>query len=71
MIIYAYKFMNIMKTLEMRENHKKLRCIYKITHIAASIYNKFQTLVPNQSLDNFVLFYYLVGKLFNLKRHAC
>ena len=58
-----------MKTLEMRENHrKKWGRIYKYTPISAAINNTFPNLVPYQSLFNFVLFCYLVSKLFNLKR---
>ena len=49
-----------MKTLEMRENHrKKWGCIYKTTPILAAINYKFPNLVPNQSLDNCVLFWHL------------
>ena len=59
-----------MKTLEMRENHRKLVCIYKTTHISAVINYKFSNFVPNQGLDNFVLFCHLVSKLSNIKK-AC
>ena len=52
----------------MREN--QWGCIYKTTPISAAINYKFPNLVPNQSLDNFVLFCYLVSKLSNLKT-AC
>ena len=53
----------------MRENHrKKWGCIYKTTPISAAINYKFPNLVPNQSLDNFVLSCYLVSKISNLKK---
>ena len=46
----------------MKENHRKNNGVYlQTTHISASIYHKLQNLAPNQSLDNYVFFYYLVG----------
>ena len=42
--------------------------IYRTAHTSASIYHNLQNLVPNQSLDNNVLFYYLVYNLANLKK---
>ena len=53
-----------------RNERKSMGCIYKTTPISAAINYKFPNLVPNQSLDNFVLFCYLVSKLSNLKT-AC
>ena len=55
-------FMDINETLEMRENYRKMGDIYKTTPISAAINYKFPNL---ESLNNFVLFYYLVSKLSN------
>ena len=57
--------------LNINENIINERKSYKTTPISAAMNYKFPNLVPNQSLDNFVLFCNLVRKLSNQKRHAC
>ena len=65
-------FMNINEKIGMREKivENYWGCFYKTTHILAAIYHKLQNMVPDQSLDNYLLSCYLIDKLSYLNIHT-
>ena len=64
-------FININENIRNeKKTKKKWGCIYKTTPISAAINYKFLNVVPDQSLDNFVLFCYF-GKQIIVFKKAC